>query len=150
VTAPLSERVRRALQSDVLGWEYVGIVSEEDDVLVAEVAGLEAELVDLKDQILMKDEAGERLKAENTRLRDEIVYITELNNGLNYCSEESDKKAKTAEARLAAVVKGMCDFHCDVFKDFPDPQICGERGKPNPCKRFFFCESVSAALGASP
>ena len=139
MTAPLSERVRRALQSDVLGWEYVGIVSEEDDVLVAEVAGLEAERDEAVENCRGFERRAHTAEAENTRLRNEVIYLKELNNGLNYSCDGAEARLAVLQNRLAAA-RGFCDEFCAMqCEEGPEWGECEECG----CALF----KIKAALG---
>ena len=114
MTAPLSERLRKEPCRLCVNWVNdndceIGMPQEvcpsrkEIQEVLKMVAGLEAKVSDLNDQILMKDEAGERLKAENTRLEKIMTAY-----GINELIKKVENVAKEnydLKARLAAMVK---------------------------------------------
>jgi len=53
------------------------------------------------------------LKKETKQLKEEIVYLKELNNGLDYCAEQESLKSKNFKQKLDQVKKwyGINQIH---------------------------------------
>lgn len=95
--------------------------------LEAEVNHLKAKLserpekmeVDHSEVKINIDERIRALEEQSKNLKEQIVGLKELNNGLDYCAEESDRKRKDAEAE----VKRLGDYIVELAERSASYQV---------------------------
>jgi len=103
------------------------------------VAGLEAERDEAVENCRGFERRAHTAEAENTRLRNEVIYLKELNNGLNYSCDGAEARLAVLQNRLAAA-RGFCDEFCAMqCEEGPEWGECEECG----CALF----KIKAALG---